>query len=69
MRKFFAVMFIGVFIVLWSCSSDSLKRTGYETLRNVNRQQCEKELSADCMEQESYDDYRKRYKKINEPMK
>jgi len=42
-----------------ACSSDSVRRTTYETLQNVGEQQCEKDLSSECPERQSYDEYRR----------
>ncbi len=50
----------GVILAISSCSTESLKRTGYETLQNIQETQCQKYLSADCSERESYDTYRRR---------
>lgn len=47
-------------LAISSCSTESLKRTGYETLQNIQETQCQKYLSADCSERESYDTYRRR---------
>ena len=41
-----------------SCT-ESWKRTGYETLQNINQQQCEKNLSRKCDERKSYEAYRR----------
>jgi hypothetical protein len=46
-------------VVMTACSSEGVKRTTYETLQNVGEQQCEKELSSDCPERQSYDEYRR----------
>ena len=42
-----------------ACSTESWKRTGYETLQNINQQQCEKNLSMECDERTSYEAYRR----------
>jgi hypothetical protein len=45
------------------CSTDAARRTAYETLRNMDRQQCEKAMSSDCASKSpSYDDYRRERK-------
>lgn len=44
-------------IVFCGCSSESLNRIGYETLQNVEEQQCQKDLTSECPERESYDNY------------
>ena len=43
-----------------ACSSETTKRTTYETLKNIEKQQCDKDLSRDCPERESYDNYQKK---------
>ena len=40
-----------------ACSSEDVRRTTYETLQNVGEQQCDKDLSGDCPERQSYDEY------------
>ena len=47
-------------VVLLSCSSETVKRTTYGTLQNIEQQECVKEFGRDCPEQEKYDDYQKR---------
>ena len=46
-------------LTLPACSSDTVKRTTYGTLQNIEKQQCQKELREDCPEQDSYDAYQK----------
>ncbi len=41
------------------CSADSLQRTGYETLQNIEEQRCQKDLSAECAPRESFDAYQR----------
>lgn len=50
------------------CSSESAKRTAYETLQNVRQQKCLKNLSSDCEKRESYEDYERKRKEL-EPTK
>jgi hypothetical protein len=45
--------------VVQACTSDSLKRTAYETMENVRQQECHKDLSSECPERQSYEDYRR----------
>jgi hypothetical protein len=44
---------------LSACSSEGVKRTTYETLQNIGEQQCEKDLSSECPQRQSYDEYRR----------
>jgi hypothetical protein len=54
-----ATLLIVIFGVVQACSSDSLKRTAYETMENVRQQECHKDLSSECPERQSYEDYRR----------
>ena len=47
------------------CSSETLKRTAYETLQNVRQQDCYKQPSIECEKRDSmevYEDKRKQAK-------
>lgn len=39
------------------CSSETVRRTAYETLQNVHQQECMRDRSMDCGQRESYEDY------------
>ena len=52
-------LLIIIFGVVQACSSDSLKRTTYETLESVRQQQCHKDLSPECPKRQSYEDYQR----------
>ena len=55
-----------VIMQLTGCSSAAAKRTAFETLQNVQAQQCERDLSGNCPQREDYDDYqRKRAESTN----
>lgn len=41
------------------CSAESLQRTGYETLQNIEQQRCQKDLSAECAQRESFNAYQR----------
>lgn len=47
------------------CSSESAKRTAYETLQNVRQQECIKNPSMNCENREGYDDYERRRKELD----
>ncbi|HEU0189095.1 MAG TPA: hypothetical protein VFQ97_03780 [Gallionella sp.] len=49
------------------CSSDTAKRTAYETLQNVRQQECMKNMSSDCEKREYYDDYERKRKELDTP--
>ena len=48
--------------ILQGCSSESAKRTAFETLQNMREQQCEQDLSSRCPPRESYADYQRKRK-------
>ncbi len=52
---------LGVLIALLctGCSSETVKRTTYETLQNVKEQNCRQDPSIDCEKRETYDDYQR----------
>jgi hypothetical protein len=50
----------GVLIVISACSAETVKRTTYETLQNIGEVQCQKDLSANCSERESYEAYKRK---------
>jgi uncharacterized lipoprotein len=47
---------------LAACSTEKLKRAGFETLQNVKQQQCQKESPEGCDERQSYDTYQDKLK-------
>ena len=59
MKTFTFLLITCLFPVMPGCSSEQLSRTGYETLQNVGRQQCEKDPSANCPERKGYEEYRR----------
>jgi len=46
-----------VLIVLSGCNTESWKRTAYETAQNIKQQQCRKQLTPECGQRESYEEY------------
>lgn len=49
-----------VVMAITACSSETVQRTSYETLKNIEQQQCDKDLSKDCPPRESYEEYQKK---------
>ena len=58
MEKMFIVFLLA--LILPACSTNTIKRTSYETLKNIEHQQCVKDFGSDCPEHEKYEDYQKR---------
>jgi hypothetical protein len=50
--------------VVQACTSDSLKRSAYETMENIRPQECHKNLSSECPERQSYEDYKRDKKEL-----
>ena len=50
-------LILGATLLLHGCSSESVKRTAFETLQNLGEQQCEQDLSGKCPQRESYAAY------------
>ena len=61
-----SVLLATILSTVCGCSTESWKRTGYETLQNVHQQQCEKSLSesSQCGERRSYDRYRREVEEL-----
>jgi hypothetical protein len=49
------------------CSTDTAKRTAYETLQNVRQQECLKNRQTGCEKREYYDDYERKRKELDSP--
>jgi len=57
-------------LVFSGCSTETMKRAGYETLQNVKQQRCAREASPDeCGDRESYDSYQDKLKENKPPKK
>ena len=54
------VVLAGIVFVVSACSSETVKRTTYETLQNIAEIKCQEDLSADCSGREPYEDYKRR---------
>jgi hypothetical protein len=58
---------LAIIALVSGCSSETAKRTAYETLQNVHEQECLKNPPAEnCGKRDSYEDY-ERQRKALEP--
>lgn len=57
MDKTVFLILTSVIIILTGCGSDQFKRSTYEGLQHIKRQQCYKEAGSNCDERESYQSY------------
>lgn len=67
MAKVFRVLCLALIALVAGCSSDTAKRTTYETLQNVRQRECMKNLTPDCDKREYYDDYERKRKELDSP--
>ena len=62
MNNIIRALCLAIIVAAAGCSSDTAKRTAYETLQNVRQQECLKNPSSDCEKRESYEDYQRKRK-------
>jgi hypothetical protein len=64
MNIFVCLLSLAIAALLAGCSSETAKRTAYETLQNIHEQDCLKERKSpeDCGKRESYEDYERKRK-------
>jgi hypothetical protein len=69
MAKFAGMLFLASIALVTGCSSETARRTAYETLQNVREQECLKDpnSSSDCAKRGSYDDYQRQRKELKPP--
>ncbi len=69
MRNAHVFLLAGIIFTIQACSTESLKRTGYETLQNIQQQQCQGDLSSECPKRDSYDTYQRKLKDLENSQK
>jgi len=57
----------GFILFISACSADTWQRTGYETIKNIGAQQCQKSAMSDCQKTEDYDSYKRQQKALELP--
>jgi len=60
------ILMVGVVFAASACSTESMKMTTFETLQNIGEIQCQKDLSADCSNRESYEGYKRKMEQLEE---
>jgi hypothetical protein len=60
MKDICLLLVSGLILYAQGCTTESLKRTGYETLQNIEDERCMRDLSAECPKRDSYDEYRRK---------
>jgi len=64
MRNILVLFIMVIIFTIPACSKESLKRTGYKTLQNVQEHKCQKYPGAECPESESYEDYERQRREL-----
>lgn len=64
MDKFAYMLCLVIVALVSGCSSETAKRTAYETMQNVRQQECIKNMLPDCEKRESYEDYERKRKEL-----
>jgi len=67
MNRFAAAQCLVIATLISACSSETAKRTAYETLQNIHEQECLKDpnLTSDCGKRDSYEDYQRQRKELD----
>jgi len=64
MASFVGTLLLAIIVLTSGCSSETAKRTAYETMQNVHQQECLKNPSMKCEKRESYEDYKRKRKDL-----
>lgn len=64
MRSTRVILLTGIIFTSHACSMESLKRTGFEIVQNIQAQQCQNDLSSECPRRESYEAYQTKIKDL-----
>lgn len=59
--RFFTALLAFTF---YGCTADTMKRTTYEAVQNIQQQQCQKNISTECEPRQSYDKYQQKLKSV-----
>jgi len=64
MRFLVGLLALALFTLASGCSTETLSRTAYAALQSVGQQECEKNMSSDCLKMVSYDEYQRERKEL-----
>ena len=59
-----AMLCLAMIALVSGCSSETAKRTAYETLQNVHEQECLKNPAMECGKRDNYEDYQRQRKAL-----
>ena len=66
MEKLFGLLLLATITAVSGCSSETAKRTAYETMQNVREQECLKNPAMDCGKRGSYEEYQRQRKELEQ---
>ena len=66
MKAIPVILIFAFTIAISGCSKESVKRATYGSGQLYGKQQCEREVSADCPEPDSYEEYQRKRKELND---
>jgi hypothetical protein len=68
MNNFTAMLCLAIIALVSGCSSETAKRTAYETIQNIHQQDCLKNPQTECEKRDekrdSYEDYERKRKEL-----
>ena len=64
MRNTLVLLLTVIVITIPACSKESLKRIGYNTLQNIQKQKCRRNPETECPEQASYENYQRKRQEL-----
>jgi hypothetical protein len=66
MNNFPGMLCLLMIVLVSGCSSETAKRTAYETLQNIHEQDCLKDPNSpsECRKRDSYEDYQRQQKAL-----
>ena len=63
--RFVVGLFLGaVVLTIQGCSTETVKRVTYGSAQIYSQQQCQREITADCPEPDSYEEYQRKRKEL-----
>ena len=66
MNNFSGMLCLAIVALVSGCSTETAKRTAYETLQNIHDQDCLKDPNSpsECRKRDSYEDYQRQQKAL-----
>ena len=65
MIQLFRAICLAIIVFASGCSSDTARRTAYETMQNVRQRECLENPSMECGKRDTYDAYERQRKGLD----